>query len=681
MTFMTTLRKTFSAALPGILLFSCQRKLDVPEQYAAATDARAVIAPVNLFSGTAPADPVVLAEVTTVPISAGTLNAPCGVASDKDGNIYVADRSHNLIQKLLTSGIWTVYAGSGRAGHQDGTAATATFNGPAGVAVGANGTVYVADQMNNCIRTITTDGMVHTFAGSDTAGFADGPGARAKFNMPAGVAIDALGTVYVADYNNHRIRRISPAGIVTQWCGSTPGFRDGNGANAMFNFPQSVAVAPSGVVYVADVLNNRIRKIYSGVVTTLAGNDNTNLTDGTGASASFFRPVGVATDGAGNIFVADALNNAIRKVTPAGMVTTVAGNRIFGSQDGVGIHATFSTPTGLTVDPSGNIYIADKGNNVIRHILFEAGVGTLAGNGLAAYTEQTGENAAFNAPSDVALDAAGNIYVADRNNNRIRRITPAGVTSLLAGNGSAGLVNGAGASASFNHPSGIAVDHAGNVFVADYSNLRIRKITSAGLVTTFAGDDRDPFDRSLNLQTPTDIALDSAGNVYVGDGEYLHRYDASGVQTLHVRLPGILESAFSTLYGNAQSVAVDPAGQHIYVGDPSLGVVWKVSATGAFHQYLGTLRNPTAHFDPTALALDASGNIYVANGYYSQITKYDASGAAVRVVGAVNTSPAFRDDDDAHALFTAPYGLALNAAAGIIYVADRDNNRIRVMNQ
>jgi sugar lactone lactonase YvrE len=266
---------------------------------------------------------------------------------------------------------------------------------------------------------------VSTLAGSGTLGFANGSGTAATFNYPIGVAVDSGGNVYVADKNNHRIRKITPAGVVSTFAGSgTEGFLNGTGTAAQFNHPIGVAVDSEGNVYVADTYNHRIRKITpQGVVSTFAGNGTEGFADGTGTAAQFYNPAGVAVDGAGNVYVADTYNHRIRKITPQGEVSTLAGSGTEGFADGTGTAAQFRGPIGVAVDGEGNVYVADESNHRIRKITPAGEVSTFAGSGTEGFLNGTGTTAQFNHPSGVALDSDGNVYVADESNHRIRKIT------------------------------------------------------------------------------------------------------------------------------------------------------------------------------------------------------------------------------------------------------------------
>ena len=330
------------------------------------------------------------------------------------------------------------------------------------------------------VTALPIEADVTTLAGSGTAAFADGTGAAASFKGPYGVTVSAAGIVYVGDTGNHRIRAVTPAGVVTTVAGSgMPAFAEGTGIAASFTLPIGVAVDGNGNVYVGDASNQRVRKVTTpaGVVTTLAGSGTATFADGTGAGASFDNPYSVAVDGAGNVYVADRFNHRIRAVTPAGVVTTLAGTDQSVFLDGPTSAATFEGPNCVGSSPTGNLWIPDSDR--IR-TLIAGEVKTVAGSATQAFADGTGAAASFNVPNGVAVDAAGNAYVADTFNERIRKVTPLGVVTTLAGSGMAAFADGKGAAASFNTPVGVAVDTAGNVYVADRDNHRIRKLTPVG---------------------------------------------------------------------------------------------------------------------------------------------------------------------------------------------------------
>jgi sugar lactone lactonase YvrE len=313
--------------------------------------------------------------------------------------------------------------------------------------------------------------------------------------------VDKAGNVYVADTGNDTIRKMTPQGLVTTLAGMAGqrGSMDGTGSKARFADPFDVTVDSAGNIYVADEGNDTIRKVTSdGMVTTLAGLvGNFGSTDGTGSAARFGSkdggPSGVAVDGEGDVYVTDTQNHTIRKVTPTGVVTTLAGNASIsgygwsmgGSTDGTGSEARFNYPWGVAVDKAGTIYVADSLNHTIRKVTRAGVVSTLAGQtgltGPAALAnvgsaDRTGNAARFRGPQRVAVDSTGNVYVADTGNRTIRRITPAGVVTTLAGQvGSNGNADGTGSVARFGYPNGVAVDNAGNVYEMDSDNSTIRK--------------------------------------------------------------------------------------------------------------------------------------------------------------------------------------------------------------
>jgi sugar lactone lactonase YvrE len=358
-----------------------------------------------------------------------------------------------------------------------------------------NGAGSVTSNVNNIIVTCGTNTaeFVTTFAGISSLlvgnqGSIDGTGYAARFNGPSALAFDGSGNLYVADTSSNVIRAASPAAAVTTLAGTVGsyGYADGAGLAAQFAQPTGVAVDGAGNIYVADEAANTIRKITSaGVVTTFAGAaGQCGYVDGTGTDARLCGPWGVAVDSSGNLFVAEQVTSVIRKITPAGVVTTFAGTAYSsGSADGTGPNAQFSGPRAVAVDGADNIYVADTSNNTIRKITPAGVVTTLAGTApLPGSDDGIGAAARFLAPTGVAVDGAGNVYVADSSNELIRQITPAGVVTTLAGNpmtpGLIGYADGPGPAAQFFAPTGIAVDGAGNVFVADTMSGTIRKISA-----------------------------------------------------------------------------------------------------------------------------------------------------------------------------------------------------------
>jgi sugar lactone lactonase YvrE len=306
------------------------------------------------------------------------------------------------------------------------------------VVVDKNGNVYVADTGNHSIQKITPEGQISTLAGeNEQKGSVDGLGAIARFDVPRGVAVDANGNSYLADSFNHTIRKVTPAGVVSTLAGvaGQQGTVDAPGIEARFRGPGWTAVDSSGTLYIS--CNSTIRRITpEGLVGTLAGADEQlGSTDGPGNKARFFFAGGITIDGNGNAYVADSGNQTIRKISPDGQVTTLAGVvKQTGFGDGpIGI-ARFNTPMGVTVDGSGNVYVADMRNHTIRKVTPDGTVMTLAGLAQeSGSADGQGSLARFYEPQGVAVDKSGNVYVADTGNHTIRKITPSGRVSTIAG--------------------------------------------------------------------------------------------------------------------------------------------------------------------------------------------------------------------------------------------------------
>jgi sugar lactone lactonase YvrE len=322
----------------------------------------------------------------------------------------------------------------------------------------------------NYLYTIT----VSTLAGNGNMGFVDGNGTTSEFNWPSGICADSLGNIYVADWYNNRIRKITPSGLVSTFAGSTQGSADGDAATAKFKNPAAICMDGQGNFFVTDEGNHRIRKITpSGVVSTVAGSSQ-GFADGNGQAAQFNSPIGICIDGKGNLYVGDYLNYKIRKITSAGYVSTVAGSTK-GTGDGTGTSAHFGEISGICLDNEGNILVADHGNNNIRKITPAGVVTTLAGNGNLGFADGDGSTAQFNGLTDICGDGKGSFYVADFGNGKIRKVTASGFVSTFAG-GSNGYADGDRVTAQFNEPDGICIDFKGNIYVADAINNRIRKI-------------------------------------------------------------------------------------------------------------------------------------------------------------------------------------------------------------
>ena len=365
--------------------------------------------------------------------------------------------------------------------------------------------------------TVSTTGMSTLAGWPSAAGFLDGTGSSARFDSDGGIRLDSAGNIYVADSVNNAIRKVTPTGVVTTLLGSSgnAGSTDGALATASINGPGGVAVDSSGNVYIADSLNYTIRKITpSGTVSTLAGSAGLKgKTDGVGTAARFEDPENLAVDASGNVWVADGQGCTVRQITPNGTVTTIAGKALSsGSTDGIGTSARFGTILGIAVDPAGNVFVSDSSNATIRKITLNgstANVTTIAGSaGSTGTVDGTGSAARFNMPSGLAVDAQDTIYVCDSNNDTIRKITSQGVVTTIAGSpGVADSSDGIGSAGHLNSPGDIALDQSGNLYVADFFNNTVRKIiptTSPIILST-------TLNQSLLLGSTTTLSVNATG--------------------------------------------------------------------------------------------------------------------------------------------------------------------------
>jgi hypothetical protein len=431
---------------------------------------------------------------TDGPTATATFNQPASVAADASGHVFVADTGNATVRMIAAGTVTTLAGEAGVPGSADGTGANARFSRPSGIASNATGTIFVADTGNNTVRSVTSAGVVTTLAGTaGKYGSANGTGAAAQFAGPHGLRVGASGTIFVADTGNNMVRRVTASGVVTTFAGDAAarGSADLAGVAASFSSPLGVAADTAGNTYVADYQNHTIRKVSpSGVVTTVAGSPGVSgSADGTGGAARFNYPVGVTVNSAGTIYVADTLNYTIRAITPAGVVTTLAGSAgMSGSADGTGAAARFGSPEAVAVDAAGTVYVADS--TTIRKITTPGGiVTTLAGMaGAPGSIDGTGAAARFYNAEGVATDSSGNIYVTDFGASTIRKVTATGIVTTLAGTPfTYGSADGTGAAARFLGLTGIAVDVTGNVYCSDSGNQTIRKMDPAGVVTTVVG--------------------------------------------------------------------------------------------------------------------------------------------------------------------------------------------------
>ncbi len=508
----------------------------------------------------------VAAAVDGAAASARLLN-PVGVAVDASGNAYIADTGTLTIRRMAVDGSLTTIAGSpGNSGSDDGTGAAARFAALGGIAVGPDGDLYVVDTGNQRIRRVTPAGVVTTYAGS-TAGFAEGAPGAARFGNPRGIAVGANGDVYVADQANQRIRRIvrsgsNAASVETLAGNGSANYIDGTGAAAAIASPWRIALAGS-ILYVSDA-DGRVRRIdvTTGVVSTLAGSPivfpRLNPNDGTGAAATFDNlNGGYAANPDGSLLVSD--RRQLRTVSASGVVRTLG---IMSSQsantntppdgsltDQADFFVASNLGTAVIGDANGNAWIGD-GYKWIRRVTTSGVVTALAGlPGGDCCLDGAGTVAQYGRIFAMGRDASGNLYVGDT--FAIRRVSTNGTTSFVAGNyGTFGAVDGLGAAARFNNPNGVAVDAAGNVYVAD-SNAAIRRIDTTGNVTTFAGvmgqlGSVDGSATTARFAAPRQMTIAADGSLYVCDSDSLRRVATDGTVSTITSAPGCTAPTFDT---------------------------------------------------------------------------------------------------------------------------------------
>ncbi|HEX5228571.1 MAG TPA: IPT/TIG domain-containing protein [Bryobacteraceae bacterium] len=549
------------------------------------------------------------------------LSQPEGVAVDHAGNIYVAEAAGNRIRKIATDGSIRTVAGTGVAGFAgDGSAANvAQINQPYGIALDATGNLYIADLGNARVRKVALDGTIHTVAGGGslpaTNSGQGGPATMAQFMQPRNVAIDGTGSLYISDFGANQVYQVASDGILSLVAGTGTAGYSGVGTSALLaqlNAPAGLAIDPAGAVYVADSGNNLVRKIYNGVII--------NVYNVPG-------PTGVALDASGMLYVAAA--------------------SYFGTV--VQPNANIASARDVAVDPAGNIFATFGG--FVLEVPSSGALTTVAGSGGSPFFGGDGGPAAkalLYAPSGIAADSSGNWYIADTLNHRLRMVTPAGVITTIAGTATAGSDgdNGSAARAELNSPHGVAIDSAGNLYIADSGNNAIREISAAGTITTIAG----------NLNNPLSLTLDSHGSIYVADAgnNRIAQVTASGTVSTFAKIPGVLAVAVdpsdkivaadaSQIWSVAQDgtvtslakglsspagLAFEPGGT-LLIADTGANVIRGLDSAGVLTAIAG---NGTAGFSgdgsfalsaelnaPAAIAIGPNGAILIADSANNRI--------------------------------------------------------------
>ncbi len=591
--------------------------------------------------------------------------------------------------------------GLGGRGTGDGAGRAGRLLGPSGMTLASDGFLYVADSAAHTIRRVDrARGDVLTIAGTrDTPGADDGVGQAARFAFPQDLVADGLGNLYVSDSSNFTIRRIVIAtGAVSTLAGAAGQTApvDGVGADARFGGLGAITMDPAGNLYVADITFNNVRKIdvATAQVTTIAGSPTgePGYQDGTGTDARFAGPVGLTGDLFGHLYVSENVNSTIRRVDlETGEVTTVAGTPgVAGSVDGVGGAAQFSGPQALSVDSSGNLFVADTFDATVRRIDLATGAVTTLAGAANQQDDRDGAGAAarFESPMDVLSDGAGNVLVADIGNASIRQIAldTAEVTTIAGSITPIGSRDGFGGVARFGGISATFSDGAGTLYVSDANNATVRKVVlDTGEVTTIAGTpglqgSADGPGHDARFVGPFGLAGDGAGNLYVADpgAHTVRRIDlASGDVTTLAGRAGQMGSVDGlgpdARFNAPRALASDGAGT-LYVGDEGGNTIRRVDLATSAVTTLVQL--PADIVDLSGLAADGAGALYVADSSFHTIWRVVIASAEVSMVAGTPGVPGNDDGPAGAARFQFPADLASDGA-GHLYVADVGNRLIR----
>jgi uncharacterized protein (TIGR03437 family) len=564
---------------------------------------------------------------------------PAGVAVDGGGNVYFVDINNYCVRKISTSGVITTIAGNGKSG------AGSVFRNPLGVAVDSSGNLYVADYGGGEVFKITPSGTISGFAGNGYSGTfgIGGPAASASLDYPTAVAADSAGNVYITD-GVGRVLKVATNGIISLVATLLDG--------SVIQYISGIAADSSGNLYVTSWTGNSLLKVTAGgVVTTVAGNGAAGYSgdNGPASSAQLSRPAGVGVDASGNIYIADLGNNRIRRISPAGMINTIAGNGIQSGDNGPALAAQLALPSAVALDPFGNLFIADSGDLRVRKVSPAGTITTVAGNGVSPVPgAATGDGSPAVAVSlgaeGVALDAAGNFYLSD--GASVRKVSASGIITTLTGGIYSGYSGDGGpaSSATLYDPAGLAVDAAGNVYIADVGNNRIRKVSPAGMITTVAGNGTRGYSgdggpaTAAELNWPYAVAVDALGNLYIADS-YNNRIREVSTNGIITTVAGDGNYEYGPIPGNIEATAVQvnqPSGVAVsatgdlFISDTGNNRVLKVPSGSGFifdvsgspapgYAGDGGLATNAALNQPWGLAVDPFGSVYIADSHNSVI--------------------------------------------------------------
>ncbi len=684
----------------------------------------------------------------TAPLSAD-LPGPVSAVRDSSGNTYISAPLSTDIFKLTAAGSLSVFSGQGYGGFNGdgGQASAAVLGNPAGIAFDSQGNMYFADYGSSRVRRIdATTGTITTVAGSGTKcdistnPCGDGQNATGKtalLNMPEAVALDGSGNLYIADAVDNRIRMV--AGVTSCWqsnsciittvvgngatCSnpSSPCGDGGAATAAQLNYPEGVAVDAAGNIYVSDTLDQRVRIVSGGTINAFAGNGGycvnsaTSCGDGHPATlAHLYRPQGLAVDGSGDVYIADTFDQRVRVVNSSGTINAFAGTGVQGyaGDGGAAVYANLDLPVGVSLDNAGNVVIADTGNQRVRVVSSTGAISTLAGGGNGGDAGPAA-SAILAGPYSVAEDSAGNLYIADTGNNRIREVSN-GVITTIAGTGSAGFSgdNGPATSATMYGPQYVVVDSKGNVFFSDTGNLVVRRIDAAThAITTVAGTygvscspttakcgDGGPA-TGAQITWPWGLAIDANDNLYIADYyAFRIRLVNGSTQTIttfagtgNLGKKGNGGPATQAYLNHPSGVAADNNG-NVYIADQYNFSVRVVNSSGIINDFMGDGKaclcgngGPALNgsmWNPQNVATDPSGNVFISGGNDNVVQRVNATTTIWGTVAGNPLKPllgGFGGDGGPATLATlANFGVTVDAGNNL-YIADEGNNRIRTV--
>lgn len=630
---------------------------------------------------------------TSMPATSVPLEGPGAVATDSVGNFYYADRDsvyrvdrQGIATRVAGSGT-RGFSGDG------GPAVLAQMNGPAGLATDAKGNLYISDSSNNRVRQVSPNGSITTFAGNGNGccSLGDGgPATLANVGDPGGLAVDGAGNLLITEMGENRVRKVDSTGIITTLAGTgTPGYAgDGGSAlNAMLKDPSALALDSSGNIFITDTWNYVIRRVSTdGTITTVAGSGSTGYTadNQPAASAKLGYPSGIAVDASGILYILD--NCSVRAVGSSGLLTTIAGSRTcgFGGDGGPAIFASINSNSGLAFDSSGSLYVGDALNLRVRKI--SAGkISTVAGGGAGdAPAAPFGEVVLVSA---MARDAAGNIFIADGPVNRVYEFAPNGAMTTIAGTGIGGYWgdNAPAVSAQLNAPNALAVDASGDLYISDSQNHRIRKVSN-GIITTVAGNGGCfPANDATVTCFPQVVAVDPQGNLYFSNGFRAQVYRVASTGAI---LPvagngtqgfsGDGQAATTAELSGISALAFD-VHSNLYISDAgnqrlrkiSNGIITTIAGTGTTG-FSGDGGPATAAqiYDPGGICVDAAGNVFFADTANGVVRKISTDGSITTVAGLYNSDWSVVTGELASdAGFEGPLGVFADAQ-GNLYVFD-----------